>query len=333
MTFSCLLGYEETEKLMGTRKCDGGKLRMTLSPKLRLRHFQTFLALCEHGSLTSAAEALHTVQPSVSRTLRELETEVGSPLFLRTSKGISPNAQGELLRQYLAAGLSQIENGIAQLGSARTNEVVSLGMLPNVSRTLVPEAVCRFKQGHPGVTIRLYRASVPELLGLLREGKIDGLVSRLVSIEQLSGIVFEQLYEEPLVFAVRPVHPLAAKANLSVEDVNRHPVIVPLPGTIIRSELDRFLFSKGLGVFDNSIETVSYEFARRYLKIEDVVAFLPEGAIREELESGDALRLDFGAGDLNGAVGISSVANREMSLAAQSLIQVIRELAAGYQSL
>ena len=76
---------------------------MELSSRIRLRHLRAFLALSKHGSVTRAAGALNTVQPSLSRTLRELEDELKQPLFGRTANGIIMTRAGEMLHRRFGA--------------------------------------------------------------------------------------------------------------------------------------------------------------------------------------------------------------------------------------
>ncbi|WP_425072062.1 LysR substrate-binding domain-containing protein [Sagittula sp. S175] len=299
-----------------------------LSARLRMRHFRTFLALWEHGSLTAAAKAMNTAQPALSRSLREMEAEIGVPLFERTSRGMTPTPEGAVLHRHLTAGMAQIESGVAQASGARQAETLALGMLPNAARLLVPAALKRFKRDFPDVTVSIYWASVPELIDLLRRGQVDFLASRLVSIEQLAGVLFEHLYDEPLIFAARAGHPLAAAEQVSLAEIDAYTVVVPLSGTIIRTELDRFLFARGAQIFRNRVETVSFEFARAYMAMEDAVLFLPRGSILTELQSGAAVQLALPVDDLTGSVGLSYIADRPLSEAARRLADHLRAVAA-----
>ena len=65
-----------------------------------IRSLQYFLAIAREGSVSSAAERLHMTQPPLSRQLKQLEEELGSPLFCREKGGMVLTAKGELLRQY-----------------------------------------------------------------------------------------------------------------------------------------------------------------------------------------------------------------------------------------
>lgn len=298
--------------------------------KIRMRHIRCFQALCTHKSVTAAAAALNTVQPALSRTLRELEETVGGALFERTAQGLVLTNAGETLRRHVSTGMAQIERGLAQASGLEAARKVSIGMLPNVARTLVLNAVARFKAVAPDVDVRLHWASVPELVDRLRKGEIDFICGRLLSSEHVGGLSFEHLYSEPLIFVVRPDHELAGRKGLTLEEIDRHLVIVPLPGTIIRAELDRYTFARGLTEFSNKIETVSFEFVRPFLQSNDCVGCLPLGAVRQELAEGRLVQLGLLGDELMGSVGMSFVTGRELSPAAAQLAEALRTGSTAY---
>ncbi|WP_205853309.1 LysR substrate-binding domain-containing protein [Zhengella mangrovi] len=306
---------------------------MKTTNRIRLRHIRCFLALAELGSMTRAAAALNTVQPALSRTLRELETELGQSLFERTGQGLVLSRAGETFRRHVATGMAQIERGISEACGIAEARTVSVGMLPNVARTLVPRAVSRFKETASDVDVRIHWANVSELVERLRHGEIDFLVGRLLSLDHMSGISFEHLYSETLAFVVRKEHALLDEAHVSLDDIDRHLVIVPLPNTIIRTEMDRFTVARGLAQFRNKIETVSFEFTRTYLAGSDAVACLPVGAIRQELADGRLVRLPVTGDELVSSVGMSFIAGRGLSPAASQMSDFVRDAAKAYATL
>lgn len=296
-----------------------------ISRRIRMRHLRCFLAVAQQGTVSRAAAAIGTVQPSVSRSLRELEDELGAAVFDRTPKGLVLNAAGHMLHSYIANGMTQIDRGLeAVLGRTADRHVVAY-VLPNVVRMVMPGAVRRFKSFYPQIDLRFLGPSSGGLQQAVRLGQVDFGFGRLQSAESMEGMKFEHLFSEPLVFFVRAGHPLAGATGISVQDINRFQVIQPLPGTIIRDELDRFLIGKGMQRFDNVIDTISFEFSRSYLLQADAIACHPLGAMQREVSSGAIAQLDFCNDDMMGSVGISTPTGKPLSSAAQLLIENIRE--------
>lgn len=293
-------------------------------PHLRMRHFRVFLAACENRSLTRTAQALNTSQPALSRTLREIEDAVGGPLFERGPKGLVLTMTGETLRQFLAAGVAQIEQGLKIAQGAQELRTVSIGILPNVARTLIPNAVARFKSEAPEVNVAIYRHSVGDLLTMLRSGEIDFIASRMIEVEDPHGLTFEHLYAEPLVFVAAADHPLAARDEVSPEQMNQYTMVIPTQGTFIRSEMDRYLFATGFAGFSRTIETISLDFVRSYLQVDHSITCMPLGTLEKEIECGTFVRLRTIGREITGSVGLAFINGRSLSLEARRLVKLIR---------
>ncbi|PQO24065.1 LysR family transcriptional regulator [Rhodobacteraceae bacterium WD3A24] len=296
-----------------------------MDPRIRLRHLRFFAAAARHRSITRAADQLNTVQPSVSRTLGELEEIIGKPLFERSRRGLVLTAAGETLLHFVDMGLAQLSEGVAQSAGRGAGRVVALGMLPNVASALVPQVVERFKQTDPRTVVRLHTGTGDEMLRMLRAGEIDFIIGRLMDDERIHGLNFDHLYDERLAFACRVGHPLAGGEVLTFDRIGAYPVVIPLPGTIIRMELNRFLTQIGAEDFEDAIETISFEFARTYAFRTDAVVIMPYGALKPDIAAGMLALLDVGEGYLVGPVGMTHVPGRELSMPARRLMDLFRE--------
>jgi LysR family pca operon transcriptional activator len=296
-----------------------------VSKRIRMRHLRCFTAVADLGSVTRAAERMGTVQPSVSRSIRELEEELGTSLFERTASGLALNAAGRLLYSYVDGGLAQVDLGLKTMRGQIVEQRVSAYVLPNVVRVVMPGATARFKALYPSIDVELKATTGGGLHNHLRMGDADFSFGRIQSAEEMQDLNFEHLFSEPLVFFVRSGHPLAGSSSLTIHDINDFPVVIPLPNTIIRAELERFIIGKGLSRFSNRIETISFEFARNFIQVSDAIVFLPLGGMKRELSDGTVTTLNYCQDELKGAVGLTTPTGRKISEPAQLLMQVIRE--------
>ncbi|MGG7564551.1 LysR substrate-binding domain-containing protein [Rhodovulum sp. DZ06] len=299
---------------------------MTAPSRIRMRHLRCFLAIARVGSVTGAAEALGTVQPAVSRTLRELEQELGAPLFDRAGGRMTLTDAGRMLHAHAGAGLGLVDRGIEALRGRNTAERVSVFALPNVVRVVMPGAVARFRALAPDADLLIETVSSGLMVDRLAQGKVDFGFGRLNRVERMQGMAFEHLYDEPLVFFARVGHPLAGRQGVTAAEIDDYDTVLPTQGTIIREELDRWLAAQGLDRFTRRIETLSFEFARSYLRTGDAVVCLPLGALREELERGALVRLSTDAAEgLMGAVGLTTQPGRPAGPGVEILKQAIRD--------
>jgi LysR family pca operon transcriptional activator len=290
-----------------------------------MRHLRCFNAVARYGNVTRAAEELGTVQPSVSRSIRELEEILDTPLFERGASGMVLTEAGTTFSQYVSSGMNQIDRGIEALRGQIASTKVRAYILPNVVRVIMPGAVQRYKSLYPNIDLEFLPTTGGGLQENLMQGKVDFGFGRLIAAEHMSGLNFEYLYSEALRFFVRSDHPLATAKDVTVQDIDTFPVVLPSVNTIIRSEIDSFLISQGLSKLSNVIETLSFEFARNLMLESNAVVCHPLGAMRRELDEGRVVALDYASEAMVGAVGITTPAETEVSAAAQLLIQAIRE--------
>lgn len=295
-------------------------------PNVKLRHLQQFLAVARSRSLTQAARELGTAQPAVSRTIRELEDEVGAKLFERGRRATVLTPRGMTLQSYVQPAMRQIEEGLALVSGEYRRSSLSVMVLPSANRELMPRAVARFKAGCPEVELRLETSAAADALNKLRGGEVDFIFGRIGSMEAMHGVDFLHLYTEPLLFIARAGHPLAGQGPLSLEQIAHYQLLLPERGPVIRLEFDRLALAAGLESFDNVIETLSFEFMRSYVLGNDAIAFCPRGAVSPELLSGELVALDQDRIDLDGPVGITTLARRRLTPPARMMVKAIREV-------
>lgn len=140
-----------------------------------LRQLRVFAAVARHLSFIRAAEELKLTAPAVSMQIKELEAEVGLPLFDRTSRQVSLTMVGEYVlghaRRVLAA-MRDAEDLVARFRGLKTGQL-DVGMV-STAKYFLPRMLAQFRQEHPGIEIRLRVAdNREEIVTLMQEGDIE----------------------------------------------------------------------------------------------------------------------------------------------------------------
>jgi LysR family pca operon transcriptional activator len=296
-----------------------------MSKRIGLRHLRHFLTVADKKSMTRAAEALNTVQPALSRSLRELENDLETPLFHRTPQGMILTRAGEDLLQFVEGPMAQIREGMARVKGLPERASVSISVAPAITRILGVRVIKEFSQQFPDVQVqveaRLYNDSVKQV----RDGTVDFAVGRLLMPEDLGGLSFEHLFAEPIIFLARADHPLAQAKNVTLSQIDAYRIVVPSSYAIIRREIEKFLIKNGMTDFTRLLETSSYEFARSYIRESDAVGCLSQSIVLPELQSGELVRLDIPVDDLLGAVGMTYRVGGRLSPHARVLFNLFRD--------
>lgn len=296
-----------------------------MSKQIGLRHLRYFLAVAEHKSMTRAAEALHTVQPALSRSLRELENDLDMPLFHRTPQGMVLTRAGEELLQYVGGPVAEIREGMARIKGLPERESVSISVAPAISRILGVKVLKAFSEQFPNIQVRVEARLYNDSIKHTRDGTIDFAVGRLLMPEDLGGLSFEHLFAEPIIFVARAKHPLANATGVTLKQINEFQIVAPMASAIIRREIEKFLIKHGMSEFHRMLETSSYEFARSYLRETDAVGCLSRSIVLPELQSGEFVQLDIPVDELMGAVGLTYRAGGRFTPHARVLFNLFRD--------
>jgi len=186
---------------------------------MRLTQIRDFLAVVDAGSLRAAARDLGVTQPALTKSVRQLEQELGATLVTRSVRGAIPTDAGRAFlarARAVSADLRRAREEIAQLGGAREG-ALAIGAAPGPALDLLPTVLPRLRRQWREATIRIVDVAPPEVLPALRQGAIDLALSvRLGPLAApAAGCLIEPLYViEPAIIARRG-HALAAARSLA----------------------------------------------------------------------------------------------------------------------
>jgi LysR family hca operon transcriptional activator len=192
---------------------------------MELRHLRFFVAVAEEGSLTTAAEKrLHTAQPSLSRQMRDLEFEVGTPLMTRSVKGIELTPAGRAFLDHARLALAQVDAaGTAARRAAQPAKAsFALGFLTGQEMDWLPEAMGILRDELPNIDVIVSSHYSPELADGLMRGRLDLAFMRR---EQNVDLEYRQVAREPLVVVLPSDHKLAAQQDIAIDDIAAEPFI------------------------------------------------------------------------------------------------------------
>ena len=190
------------------------------------RELEVFFQTIRTGTVTAAATALHTSQPTASRTLTSLERRLGLTLFERRKGQVTPTPEAMALYDELESSYLGLERITARTQEikARRNRGLNLACYPALSQAFLPEVIARFTADHPDFTASILVCGPVEARRMMESGEIDLLVCNEM---RTAG----DLTEIPLASArfrcALPMgHPLAARAVVKLEDLGDQRLIV-----------------------------------------------------------------------------------------------------------
>ncbi|RYD52551.1 MAG: LysR family transcriptional regulator, partial [Verrucomicrobiaceae bacterium] len=137
---------------------------------MELRHRRYFVAVAAHGSFSRAAELLHITQPPLSRQVKDLEEELGVPLFVRGPNSLKLTEAGEIFYEEAREVLARADQAVRRVRGECPQETLRVGYAPSMIAGIMSAVLARFKSAAPRVRIELADLSSREINDLAGKG-------------------------------------------------------------------------------------------------------------------------------------------------------------------
>ncbi|MBE9463899.1 LysR substrate-binding domain-containing protein [Dyadobacter subterraneus] len=215
---------------------------------MELRQLRYFIKAAERSNFTEAASILNISQSTLSQQIKQLEDELGVPLFDRIAKRVVLTEAGRLFLPHAIHTVRKSEDGremIRDLGNIQAGSL-TIGVTYGLSQ-LLTQALILFSEKYPGIGITIEFGTSDHLLGLIAASKLDFALS-FVPAGKTQNYIAYPLFESVLSLIVHKDHLYASFENISTADLAGLPLVLPVKGYSIRSFLEKVLFEAGVVV-------------------------------------------------------------------------------------
>lgn len=256
-----------------------------------LRSLQTFIEVAELNSFTRAGERLGYSQPTVSFQIRQLEQELGVPLFDRIGHTVTLTDAGREALGYAQriCNLSREMTG-GNLENRPVSGMIRLGMADSLCYPLIARDFGRFRREYPDISLHIYDAGTGELFRMLDHNEVDLVCTMDSRVYDTSYVTVD---EEAVAahFVVSSQNPLAQKKNIVVEDLLAHPFLLTEKGMSYRRLMDEQLAARSLVVCP-VLETARADLICDLIAQDMGISFLPDYVTEPAVRAGGLLRLE-----------------------------------------
>ena len=211
---------------------------------MELRQLESLVAIADGGSFSRAAITLNLAQPSLSRQMALLETELGQRLLVRTGRGVELTAAGEVFIVHAREMLETARRGrdaMHDLGEEPGGRV-TVGMPPRVALGLSVPLVRSFRKRFPRAVITVLEGLSLALRESLVAGRLD--LALMFDPQPSPQLAYETLMREQLLLVAPPKSRLPPRVALA--SLSSYPLVLPNAPNAIRGLLDEILGPRGV---------------------------------------------------------------------------------------
>ena len=263
---------------------------MNFIRSLTLRQLQIFVVAARHLSYARAAEELHLTPPAISMQLKQLEDNVGLPLFERLGRGVALTDAGEMLVHHALRVLGEIKDAEANLQGLLGAEVGQLSVgLVSTAKYFMPKLLAKFSQEHPGVEVQFTVGNREALLQKLQDNAIDLAVMGRIPVEIDAHA--EPLASHPYVLIAPADHPLREARRFDMHELRRETFLLREEGSGSRRVAEE-MFKNHLFTPMRAISMGSNETIKQAVMAGMGIALISLHTLPLELKTGEVSILD-----------------------------------------
>lgn len=250
----------------------------------KLDSYRVFNEVAKHQSFSKTAKALYMTQPAVSQTIMNLERELDTRLFTRTSKGVTLTTDGSLLHEYISSAVNLIELGEKKLSESNNLMVgeMKIGVGDTISKYYLLPYLEKFHNDSPNVKLKIINRTTPELCKMLKSGEIDISVCNLPVKDSALDIL--KCIDVHDIFVCGEKYKYLSETPRTIEEIMREPVILLERKSNSRQYVEKFFLSKGVRL-QPEIELGSHDLLLEFARFNFGVSCVIEEFSQEYLTS------------------------------------------------
>jgi LysR family pca operon transcriptional activator len=301
-------------------------MKRQLRNHLQLRMLRAIIAIEEQQSLLRASGALGVTQPSLTRTLRDVEIILGGPLFERHPRGVHPTPFGSIACEGARRILAQIDQLDDDLGRflAGDTAVVAIGAMAPAAIGVLPGFFAYLRRKAPDIRICVNQGTTEELLPHLVGGEIAFVLGRLFLTSIGDRFAHEVLYDEPIAILARARHPIFSDGPITTDALSQYDFVLPRMSQRVEQEFEALLAAMGMHSMVG-LHSSSLPFLRELLHSSDNLTISPPQTMGGDIARGTIRVVPFDIPCPPRPAGLLFMRNRRRSMAEQRVVETLRE--------
>lgn len=285
--------------------------------RINFKLVHAFVAVAELRSFRRASEQLNRSQSGISLQIRELEDQLGVPLFHRTTRLVQLTAEGERLLQHARRAMSEWDSGLLAIRESADmiRGKLAIACIPTVADSRLPSILKDFVIRYPGIQTQVSELPSDDLLEAVRRHEVDFGIGLATAHSGASA--FQPLAVDTIHVIGHRCFGLAGRDHLTVRELASLPVLMNARSTALRAELEAYAAAQGIAL-DIKHEVLHSHTALAFARAGLGVAVLPALALPVQPES-DLVTVRLGSPAMTRTIGIVTNRGAMLSPAAARL--------------
>lgn len=286
--------------------------------------YRIFYTVANHGNITKASEELMISQPAISKSIKNLEEQLGGTLFIRTKRGVILTDEGKEFYKYIKQAMEYIQNAESKFTDLINLETGSIKI--GISTTLTKEFLLPFLEifhaKYPNINIEINTDITNELIPKLRNGLIDMIILNLAKNHYGEDIEILKIKEIHDCFVCNKSFSELLNRKVSIKELAKYPLILLPKGANTRMFVDNLASNYGVTLKPN-IELASIALNVEFARIGLGISYVTKEYITKNLQDEDLYEIDIEEEIPARFIGIATCKNHVSNFSSKKLIEII----------
>lgn len=286
--------------------------------------YRIFYVVANHCNITKASEELSISQPAISKSIKNLEEQLGGQLFVRTKRGVFLTEEGKEFYNYIKQAIEYInnaENKFTDLINLETG-CIKIGISTTLTKEFLLPYLEEFHSLYPKIDIQIITNLTSDLMLKLRNGLIDIVILNLNDKNYGNDIDIIKCRKINDCFVVNNKYKELIDKEVSLKDLNNYPLILQAKGSNTREFLDNIARENGV-VLKPNIELASYSLVVEFSKIGLGIGYAIKEYIKQEIKNKELFELKVKEKIPSRYIGIALSKNHVPNFSTKKLIEII----------
>ena len=286
--------------------------------------YRIFYVVAKNGNITRASEELLISQPAISKSIKNLEEQLGGQLFVRSKRGVILTEEGKAFYNYIKQAIEYIssaENKFSELINLETG-CIKIGVSATLTKEFLLPYLKNFHSLYPHVDIQIDTNLSPVLIHKLKNGLIDIVILNLNNEVYGNDVDIIKCKEVHDCFVVSNKYGCLLNKKVTLKEISEYPLILQMKGSNTRTFFDEFTKNNDI-VLTPNIELASYSLVVEFAKIGLGVGYVTKEYISNELEKGELSVIDLEEEIPSRYLGIAISKNHLPNFSAKKLMEMI----------
>jgi len=288
--------------------------------------YRIFYEVANSGNITHASQRLNISQPGISKAIKNLESQLGGELFVRTQKGVVLTEEGKIFYNHIKTAIDNInnaENEFSNLINLNTGSI-RIGVSTTITEKYLLPYLKKFHELYPNITIHMYTDISNELLDKLKNGSIDLAIVHVIDKDYGYDIEINKIKKIHSCFVVNESYKELIENPISIKELINYPIILQIKGSNSRDYIEKIEIENGI-IFNNNIESSSYTLISEFAKMGLGVGISTKEYIEKDLKNKSLFEIKLKEKLPDRYIGIATLKNLITSFSTKKLIEIINE--------